>query len=119
MTGLADILAPPYYAVIFSSLQGDDRRGYAGTARRMMELAARQPGFLGVETAHDEIGITVSYWRDLESIEAWRRHAEHAVARRSGRERWYRAYRLRVARVERAHEFNAPQRSRAPRSPAG
>lgn len=103
MKPLADTPQPPYYAVIFTSLMSDDQEGYAATAERMLELAARQPGFLGVESARTpgSTGITVSYWRDLEAIRAWREHAEHAEARRVGREQWYSAYRLRVARVER------------------
>ena len=71
----------------------------------MMTLAAQQPGFLGVETACTDIGITVSYWADEASIAAWKRNADHAFAQYEGRTRWYDAYELRVARVERAHSF--------------
>ena len=94
---------PPYYAVIFTSVRTEGDHGYAQTAERMMALAAEQPGFLGVETAREGLGITVSYWRDLASIRAWRDHAEHEEARRRGREDWYSAYRLRIAKVERAY----------------
>jgi heme-degrading monooxygenase HmoA len=97
---------PPYYAVIFASQrrQGDDA-GYAETAQRMAELAAEQPGYLGVESTRDAegFGITVSYWRDEASILAWRAQLEHAQARARGREVWYQHYELRVARVERAY----------------
>lgn len=98
---------PPYYAVIFTAQSGADDAGYAETAARMLSLARAQPGFLGVESAHEaDRGITVSYWRDLESISAWRRHVEHQAAQREGRARWYARYALRVARVERAHAFD-------------
>lgn len=100
---------PPYYAVIFTSVRtGADDAGYAQTSQEMVDLAARQPGFLGVETAREGggLGITVSYWASLEAISAWRSHADHATAQRLGRERWYRAYELRVARVERAYGFD-------------
>jgi heme-degrading monooxygenase HmoA len=101
--GISDTPKPPYYAVIFTSLRtpGDD--GYADTARRMEQLAAQQPGFLGMESARHGLGITVSYWQDLESIRRWRRHAEHLEAQRLGRERWYAAFRVRVAKVEREY----------------
>ena len=94
---------PPYLAVIFSSQRTGDDAGYAAMSERMVELARQQPGFLGVESARDAggFGLTVSYWRDEASIAAWRAHAEHAVAQRLGRERWYGAFRLRVCRVER------------------
>lgn len=97
---------PPYYAVIFSSQRrvvADD--GYDQTAGRMVELAALQPGYLGVESARDAegFGITVSYWRDEVSILAWRNEVEHTEARERGRGGWYQHYELRVARVERAY----------------
>ena len=99
---IADTPEPPYYAVIFTSVRTDlDTTEYADTAERMVELAQRQPGFLGVESARDEVGITVSYWRDEASIKAWKQQAEHREAQRLGRERWYADYRLRVAKVER------------------
>lgn len=97
--------APPYYAVIFTSELSDDTAGYEAMAARMVELAARQPGFLGIETAREGVGITVSYWRDLESIAAWRANVEHLQAQRLGKEQWYRRYRLRIARVERDWQF--------------
>ncbi|MBD2837768.1 antibiotic biosynthesis monooxygenase [Pseudomonas sp. JM0905a] len=94
---------PPYYAVIFTSLRSDSEQDYTATAERMLELAREQPGFLGVESARgaDGLGITVSYWRDEESIRTWRAQAEHREAQRRGRAEWYRAFRTRVACVER------------------
>jgi heme-degrading monooxygenase HmoA len=104
--GLAHTPEPPYWAVIFSARrnrQSGDQ--FDETDQRMMALAARQPGYLGVETAVTDIGITVSYWADEESIAAWKRNADHAFAQYEGRTRWYDAYELRIARVERAHSF--------------
>ena len=96
---------PPYYAVIFTSIQNDDTRGYAAMADRMVELAARQPGFLGIESAREALGITVSYWSSLEAIRAWKADADHLFAQQQGREQWYRAYHVRIARIERAYDF--------------
>lgn len=96
---------PPYYAVIFTSLQTEDLDGYAEASDRMLELAATMPGFLGVEAAREGLGITVSYWRDLESVRAWKRHAEHLEAQGNGRRRWYSHYMTRIARVERDYGF--------------
>ena len=70
-------------------------------AARMLELASQQPGFLGVESAREEIGITVSYWADLESIRNWKKNSEHMLAQKRGRELWYSAFKTRIARVER------------------
>ena len=94
---------PPYFAVIFTSIRqpGDD--GYAETADRMLRLAARQPGFLGFESARQEIGITVSYWESMDAIANWKANAEHLDAQRRGRRDWYKWYRVRVCRVEREY----------------
>ncbi len=102
---LADTPPPPYYAVIFSTLRTENDNGYAEMAEKMDALAATMPGYLGVESTRNEIGITVSYWKDLESIRNWKYHSEHMVARDLGREVWYSQYRLRVAKVERDYGF--------------
>lgn len=104
--GFARTPAPPYYAVIFTSQRTDgDDAAYGDAAARMVELAARQPGFLGVDSVRDAsgLGITVSYWRDEAAIAAWKRHVEHTAVRERGREAWYGHYELRVAKVERAY----------------
>ncbi len=101
MSTIAKTPPTPYYAVIFSSLLGDDIDGYAETAARMVELAAQQPGFLGVESAREVLGITVSYWSDLDSIKRWKNHGEHLLAQKMGMDKWYSSYKIRIARVER------------------
>ena len=98
---IADTPEPPYYAVIFSSLQSDDTADYAETAVWMQELAARQPGYLGFESARDGLGIAVSYWKDAGSIADWKANIEHQAAQKMGRKKWYTHYRVRIAKVER------------------
>lgn len=98
-----------YYAVIFTAARTEDDCGYEETAKRMKELAAEQPGYLGIESARSEnsrIGITVSYWRDLESIKNWKQNLEHVEARKLGKEKWYANYTLRICKVEREYEWS-------------
>ena len=96
---------PPYYAVIFTTTRTEGDNGYGETAKQMAELAATMPGYLGAESARQDIGITVSYWKDLESIKNWKYQMEHTEARDKGREIWYASYRLRIALVERDYGF--------------
>lgn len=103
MSEIANTPAPPYYAVIFSSHRTAGDNGYAEMAERMVELASRQPGFLGVESVREDLGITVSYWESLEAIRQWKKHAEHQQAQRLGRQEWYSSFRVRVAKVEREY----------------
>lgn len=94
---------PPYYAVIFSSYRTEGDNGYAEMADRMVELASEQPGFLGIESAREGLGITVSYWASLEAISNWKNNAEHREAQRLGHQKWYSSFRVRVAKVEREY----------------
>lgn len=105
MPGIARTPEPPYYAVIFSSCRSPGDAGYRQMAERMVELAAAQPGFLGMESAREQdgFGITVSYWASIEAIKHWKANAEHLVAQEKGKRAWYEDYEVRVARVERAY----------------
>jgi len=96
---------PPYYAVIFSSQRTEGDDGYDAMAERMVELAAAQPGFLGIESTRDTqgFGITVAYFDTTESIAAWKANAEHRQAQAMGHRSWYEHFELRIARVERAY----------------
>lgn len=101
MSEIAQTPEPPYYAVIFSSHRTHEDQGYAAMAQQMVELAASQPGFLGIESARESLGITVSYWESLEAIRHWKINAEHRQAQQLGREKWYSRFCVRVAKVER------------------
>ena len=103
--GAARTPEPPYYAVIFSSTRTLIDEGYDVMADRMLELAQRQPGFLGFESARgaDGFGITVSYWASLEAIATWKAHGEHRIAQETGRRKWYQHFVTRIARVERVN----------------
>lgn len=101
MSLIATTPQPPYYAVIFTSLRTDGDNGYGEMADKMMRFASEQSGFLGIESAREAVGITVSYWQDLESIKQWKNHAEHLVAQKLGHEQWYTHFKTRIAKVER------------------
>ncbi len=94
-----------YYAVIFTSTRTEVEAGYAEMATKMVELAKVQPGFIGIESALNEIGITVSYWESLEAIKNWKANMEHVEAQEKGRTAWYKNYKVRIAKVEREYEF--------------
>lgn len=97
--GIADTPQPPYTAVIFTSLRTDGDQGYGAMAVAMNALASEQAGYLGMESAREGVGITVSYWRDQDAARRWKQVAAHLVAQRRGRAVWYRDYRVRVATV--------------------
>ena len=101
MTLLAKTPTPPYYAVIFTSVRTAGDNGYGEVAGRMVTLAEQQPGFLGIESAREEVGITVSYWQDLDSIKQWKQNVEYLGAQKMGREQWYETFKVRIAKVER------------------
>lgn len=96
----------PYYAVIFTSIRTEIEEGYSEMASKMEDLARQQEGFLGVESARSDIGITVSYWENLESISKWKQNLDHLDAQKKGVSKWYEKYTVRIALVEREYSFN-------------
>ncbi|MDB5125657.1 MAG: hypothetical protein JWP94_3786 [Mucilaginibacter sp.] len=102
---IANTPATPYYAVIFTSLRTEGENGYNAMSEEMATLAKQQEGYLGIESARNELGITVSYWRSLEDIKNWKANTPHLFAQRQGREKWYARYKVRICKVERDYEF--------------
>lgn len=99
-------MTPPYYAVIFTSTQTDQLEGYKEMADSMEALAKKQPGYLGMEHAKEELGITISYWETKEDIARWKANIDHQQAQKLGREQWYASYRTRICLVERDYKFD-------------
>lgn len=98
---------PPYFAVIFTSLRTNIKDGYDEMAIQMEELAKIQPGYIGIESARNVLGITVSYWESEEAILNWKQQTSHLFAQQKGRKAWYKQYHVRVCKVERAYGFLA------------
>ena len=97
----------PYYAVIFTSIQKEHIEGYSEMSKTMTELAKQQSGYLGMDSARNEIGITVSYWDSLEAIKHWKQQTDHSIAQRKGRQDWYSWYNVKICKVEREYEFRS------------
>lgn len=102
---IAQTTPAPYFAVIFTSIRTQVTEGYEEMATKMIELAQIQPGYLGHESAREQVGITVSYWKDLEAIRHWQQQTDHLLAQQKGREIWYQAYQIRICRVEKEYGF--------------
>lgn len=98
---IASTPTPPYYAVIFTSFRTEGDNGYAAMAEAMDELAKQQLGYLGIESARNELGITVSYWQSLEDIKNWKQNVDHLAAQQLGKTKWYTHYKVRICKVER------------------
>ncbi|WP_179344467.1 antibiotic biosynthesis monooxygenase family protein [Winogradskyella ursingii] len=102
-----------YYAVIFTSTQSEEIEGYAEMSEKMESLAKQQKGFLGFDSARNDtstslsnhIGITVSYWENLEAIKTWKANSAHLLAQQKGRKQWYDWYNVKICKVEHEYEF--------------
>ncbi|WP_457610281.1 antibiotic biosynthesis monooxygenase family protein [Lutibacter sp.] len=102
---IANTPKPPYYAVIFTSVRVEVEEDYREMSDKMIELVQQQKGFLGMESAKNEIGITVSYWDSLEAIKNWKMNVNHIEAREKGRSIWYKKFKVRISKVERDYKF--------------
>jgi heme-degrading monooxygenase HmoA len=96
---------PPYYAVIFTSIRTEGENNYTEMSDKMVALVQQQEGFLGMEAARNELGITISYWKSLEAILNWKNNAAHTLAREKGRSTWYKNFKVRICKVARDYEF--------------
>ncbi|NNL15145.1 MAG: antibiotic biosynthesis monooxygenase [Flavobacteriaceae bacterium] len=95
-----------YYAVIFTSKMTDVTKGYEAMSKEMESLAKQQKGYLGMDSARNEIGITVSYWDSLEAIKNWKGNLQHETAQKKGKQKWYSQYHVRICKVEREYSFS-------------
>ena len=98
-------LFEPYYAVIFTSTQKENIDDYAEMANKIKTFAKEQAGFLGMVSARNQIGITVSYWKNLDAIKNWKQQSDHVIAQQKGRKDWYSWYNVKICKVEREYEF--------------
>lgn len=96
----------PYYAVIFTSTRTDGDNGYKEMAELMETLAKKQNGFISIDSARNDVGITVSYWENLDAIKNWKQQTDHLLAQQKGIKDWYSSYNVRICKVEREYEFN-------------
>lgn len=96
----------PYYAVIFASTKSEDLDGFYEMDDRILQIAIDQPGFLGYETVGaPPKNLFISYWKDLEAIDAWRHNALHKEAKKLGFEKWYDRLLTQICKVEHSNEF--------------
>lgn len=97
---------PPYYAVIFTAETQDDLSGYHDMVEQLRIIVEKQDGFLGMESAGEQKEITVSYWKDEESIRAWKADPTHQSAQKNWK-KWYKNYSVRVCKVKRDYLVKA------------
>ena len=100
-----NIQKPPYYAVIFTSILYQSDPEYFKINEQLRKQADKLVGFLGEDSARNDYGISVSYWKDLETIQVWRQNIEHCWAKEKGKKNFYKEYNIRIARVERDYHF--------------
>ena len=103
---IANTPNPPYYAVIFTSIRTEIEEDYNLMAIKMVEMAQEQEGYLGHESAREDLGITVSYWQNLDAIKKWKMNIDHLLAQKLGKSKWYAAYKTRICLVERDYGFD-------------
>lgn len=109
-------------AVIFEVWPADGcQEKYLALATNMKKHLSDFDGFISVERFESltEPGklLSVSFWRDEESLSRWRKLEEHRAMQQMGRDGMFRDYHLRIGSVLRdytlAERDEAPEDSRA------
>lgn len=97
-------ISAPFYAVIFISAKSDSLNGFEEMDKITLELASAIDGFIGYETVGNSIeNIFISYWKNKECIDEWRKHSTHLIAKKMGKEMWYKRYVSQICLVESSH----------------
>ena len=82
---------------------------FEAAVKHMQEQVKKSDGFLGevpCRSIVDEMTfVTLFYWRDRESIKAWREDPEHVKIQQLGREKILARYKIRVCDLERGYEW--------------
>ncbi len=99
---------PLIVVLFFSRLTPEAGEEYVATDQRLMEMARSAPGFVDAKsfTAADGERLTVVWWKDLETLRAWREDPVHREAQAKGRALWYRYYDMEVAEMVRESHFS-------------
>lgn len=102
-------------AVIFE-VEPADRDAYFRIAGELRPLLDGIDGFISIERFQSlndpERVLSMSFWRDEESVARWRNLEAHRAAQSAGRGNVFRDYRLRVAEVVR--DYGMRERDEAP-----
>lgn len=56
--------------------------------------------------ARSVYGISISYWKGLESIKKWKENSEYLLAQKREKKEWYKTYKIRISKVERDYDFS-------------
>jgi heme-degrading monooxygenase HmoA len=104
-------------AVIFEVWPAEGRAPhYFETAAALRSSLEQADGFISIERFESLSSpgkfLSLSFWRDEDSVRAWRNLQEHRAAQAMGRGGIFADYRLRVASVLR--DYGMTQREQAP-----
>lgn len=103
--------ANPQVVCIFRSTRSDHSASeYAEWSRQMEQLVATMPGYITHSSFRDDAsgqGVTISYFRSMEDVVAWRRVPDHREAQALGRSSFYTAYEIEVAEIVRQYGWKA------------
>ena len=118
MGSLAERIDPPFYAAILNDnthKRLEDANHLAPTDE-MVSLAPGQPGFLGLETSKDQKGrwVAVSYWRDMNALNAWEQRGDFEIRKRFGGASLSDTCALRITKVNRKLGPSKPLRASEP-----
>ncbi len=100
------------HVIIFEVLPfAEGKHRYFELAAELKAILADQPGFISVERFQslmdEEKLLSISFWESEEAIIKWRQNIDHINAQKEGKDKLFKAYRIRVAEVQRDYRFSA------------
>ena len=82
---------------------------FESALKHMQEQVKKYNGFLGETPCYsldnNKKFVSLFYWRDRESMKAWREDPEHVKIQQLGRDKLFARYKIRVCELEREYEW--------------
>ena len=98
--------------IVEFALREGAKEQFESALSRMQDRVKEFDGFLGEEPCQsltdEDRFLSIFYWRDRESIEAWHEDPEHVRVQELGRETLFSYYKIRVCEVEREYGRDEP-----------
>lgn len=93
------------YVVIFKANVKSLDAKYFETAELLRKIALEQFNCIAFEAISEgSREIALSYWHGEDDILRWKQHTQHLAAQNAATKKWYSAYSVEIAKIERSYQ---------------
>ncbi len=83
---------------------------YFNEVEKLQEEIKNEKGFISAERYQSNLDqdsfVSISTWKDIDAVERWHRNKKHQASQNKGKERIFKSFRIRVAKVLKDYSSN-------------